>query len=85
MACKYPIPLPYARRELPCPDWLTPARGRELIDRGWELWEDGKPYVLWQEGRWLFRLSATNLRLLLDWKPASGKHGWQRGRCRYNG
>jgi hypothetical protein len=82
-----PKELPYARVKAPCPAWLTARKATGLIDRGDALWEKTprKRYVVWREGDWQFRLSATNLRLLLDWKPASGRHGWQPGRCRYHG
>lgn len=64
---------------------LTPAEARRLIDRGLRLWDEHPcaRSVTWREGRRVFRLHATNFRVLLDMRWY-GRPGWTPAACRWD-
>lgn len=66
------------------PYWFTPAKAKRLIDHGDAIWNahPRKRSVVWREGRYFFRLSATNMRLLLEYRPA-GRRCWKPSYCRW--
>ena len=63
---------------------LEPEEARRLIDHGLALWDEhpGAREVTWREGKRVFRLSATNLRVLLDMRWYR-RPGWTPAACRW--
>ena len=57
---------------------MTPDEAARQIDHGLALWEQHPRArgVRWEDGRKVYRLRATNFRVLLDWHW-KGRPGWK--------
>ena len=67
------------------PYWFTPTKARRLINYGLAEWSSyrNKKFIVWREGNYFFRFSATTFRYLLEYRKVR-ERDWKPSYCRWS-